>query len=70
MRPLGIVLVGLAVLALVIGFLTLWAGETEILPRRSELLEGPTEEDGRLAVPSRRQFEALGESPPGPFYIQ
>ncbi len=70
MRLLGIVLVGLLVLALVFGLLNLLAGETGVPPRGSELLERPTEEDERLVVPSRRQFEAPRENPPGPFYIQ
>lgn len=69
-KLMEILLVGLTVLTLVIGFLTLWTGETEVLPRGYEGPGSLTEGAKRPAVPSRREFEAPLESPRGPFYIQ
>lgn len=69
MRLLGILLVGLAVLALSIGLLNLWAGETEVLPRQPEVLESRTEGAEWPAIPSGGEFEAPSTNPPGPFYV-
>lgn len=69
MRLLQGVLVGFAVLVLVIGFLSLWAGEVEVLPPRSAGLEGMGEGE-RPAIPSWVEFEVPDRNPPGSFYVR